>query len=60
MLLKKIILHYVLIDTAGRLQNKKNLMDEYKKIANVAKKIDEKAPHEVVLIFLDATTGQNV
>jgi len=34
-------------------------MDEYKKIANVAKKIDQKAPHEVILI-LDATTGQNV
>ena len=51
--------NYVLIDTAGRLQNKKNLMDEYKKIANVAKKIDQEAPHEVILI-LDATTGQNV
>ncbi|GIT35699.1 MAG: hypothetical protein Ct9H300mP5_1680 [Candidatus Pelagibacterales bacterium] len=34
-------------------------MDEYKKIANVEKKIDENAPHEVILI-LDATTGQNV
>ena len=56
---KKNNFNYVLIDTAGRLQNKKNLMDEYKKIANVAKKIDEKAPHEVILI-LDATTGQNV
>ena len=51
--------NHVLIDTAGRLQNKKNLMDEYKKIANVAKKIDKEAPHEVILI-LDATTGQNV
>ena len=51
--------NYVLIDTAGRLQNKKNLMDEYKKIANVAKKVDQNAPHEVILI-LDATTGQNV
>ena len=49
----------VLIDTAGRLQNKKNLMEEYKKIANVTKKIDPKAPHEVILI-LDATSGQNV
>ena len=49
----------VLIDTAGRLQNKKNLMEEYKKIANVTKKIDKEAPHEVILI-LDATTGQNV
>ena len=56
---KKNNFNYVLIDTAGRLQNKKNLMDEYKKIANVAKKIDEEAPHEVRLI-LDATTGQNV
>ena len=49
----------VLIDTAGRLQNKKNLMEEYKKIANVAKKIDSEAPHDVILI-LDATSGQNV
>ena len=56
---KKNNFNYVLIDTAGLLQNKKNLMDEYKKIVNVAKKIDEKAPHEVILI-LDATTGQNV
>ena len=56
---KKSNFNYVLIDTAGRLQNKKNLMDEYKKIANVAKKIDQEAPHEVILI-LDATTGQNV
>ena len=51
--------NYVLIDTAGRLQNKKNLMEEYKKIANVTKKIDPSAPHEVILI-LDATSGQNV
>ena len=50
---------HVLIDTAGRLQNKKNLMEEYKKIANVTKKIDPNAPHEVVLV-LDATSGQNV
>ena len=49
----------VLIDTAGRLQNKKNLMEEYKKIANVTKKIDPNAPHEVLLV-LDATSGQNV
>jgi len=49
----------VIIDTAGRLQNKKNLMDEYKKIANVTKKVDSNAPHEVVLV-LDATSGQNV
>ena len=47
-----------LIDTAGRLQNKKNLMDEFKKIGNVIKKIDEKAPQEVILV-LDATSGQN-
>ena len=50
---------HVLIDTAGRLQNKKNLMEEYKKIANVTKKIDPNAPHEVLLI-LDATSGQNI
>ena len=49
----------VLIDTAGRLQNKKNLMDEFKKIANVVKKTDETAPHDVVLV-LDATSGQNI
>ena len=49
----------VLIDTAGRLQNKKNLMEEYKKIANVTKKIDAEAPHDVVLV-LDATSGQNI
>ena len=51
--------NHVLIDTAGRLQNKKNLMEEYKKIANVTKKIDPNAPHEVLLV-LDATSGQNV
>ena len=49
----------VVIDTAGRLQNKKNLMEEYKKIAKVIKKFDDAAPHEVVLV-LDATSGQNV
>ena len=49
----------VLIDTAGRLQNKKNLMEEFKKIANVTKKIDPDAPHNVILV-LDATSGQNV
>ena len=52
-------LNQVLIDTAGRLQNKKNLMEEYKKIANVTKKIDPDAPHDVILV-LDATSGQNV
>jgi len=51
--------NYVLIDTAGRLQNKKNLMEEYKKIATVTKKIDPDAPHDVILV-LDATSGQNV
>ena len=49
---------YLIIDTAGRLQNKKNLMDELKKIKNVLKKIDANAPHETFVI-LDATTGQN-
>jgi fused signal recognition particle receptor len=48
----------VLVDTAGRLQNKQNLMDELKKINSVLKKIDGNAPHENLLI-LDATTGQN-
>ena len=47
-----------LIDTAGRMQNKKNLMDEYKKIFSVLKKIDETFPNETILV-LDATTGQN-
>ena len=47
-----------LIDTAGRMQNKKNLMDEYKKIFKVLKKIDESFPNETILV-LDATTGQN-
>ncbi|MDB3924033.1 signal recognition particle-docking protein FtsY [Candidatus Pelagibacter sp.] len=51
--------NHVLIDTAGRLQNKKNLMEEYKKIANVTKKINPDAPHDVILV-LDATSGQNV
>ena len=49
----------ILIDTAGRLQNKKNLMDEFKKIGNVIKKNDQTAPHEVILV-LDATSGQNI
>ena len=55
---KKNNFNHVLIDTAGRLQNKKNLMEEYKKIINVLKKIDESFPNEVILV-LDATTGQN-
>ena len=48
----------VLIDTAGRLQNKVNLMKELEKINNVSKKIIETAPHETFLV-IDATTGQN-
>jgi fused signal recognition particle receptor len=48
----------LLIDTAGRLQNKKNLMDELAKINRVIKKIDENAPHENILV-VDSTTGQN-
>ncbi len=55
---KKNQIDIALIDTAGRLQNKKNLMEEYKKIINVLKKIDKKFPNEVILV-LDATTGQN-
>ena len=46
------------IDTAGRLQNKLNLMAELQKIIKVLKKIDESAPHHVLQV-LDATTGQN-
>ena len=48
----------LLIDTAGRLQNKQALMDELGKIVRVLKKVDPDAPHDVVLV-LDATTGQN-
>ncbi len=48
----------LLIDTAGRLQNKTNLMKELEKIVRVIKKIDESAPHDVLLV-LDATVGQN-
>ena len=48
----------LLIDTAGRLHNKDNLMAELQKIARVIKKVDPEAPHDTVLI-LDATTGQN-
>ncbi len=55
---KKENFDYLLIDTAGRLQNKKNLMNEFKKISSVLKKIDINAPHETFLI-LDATTGQS-
>ena len=48
----------LIADTAGRLQNKAHLMDELKKIVRVMKKLDEAAPHEVMLT-LDAGTGQN-
>jgi fused signal recognition particle receptor len=48
----------LLIDTAGRLQNKAGLMAELEKIARVLKKLDPAAPHAVLLV-LDATTGQN-
>jgi len=48
----------LMIDTAGRLQNKQGLMDELAKIVRVIRKIDDKAPHDVLLV-LDATTGQN-
>ena len=48
----------LIIDTAGRLQNKANLMAELDKIVRVIKKQDERAPHAVLLV-LDATTGQN-
>ena len=48
----------LLIDTAGRLQNKAHLMEELKKIQRVLAKVDETAPHSTVLI-LDGTTGQN-
>ena len=48
----------VVIDTAGRLHTKYNLMEELKKIKRVAAKMDDTAPHEVILV-IDATTGQN-
>lgn len=48
----------LLMDTAGRLQNKQALMDELAKIIRVLKKIDQAAPHDSLLV-LDATTGQN-
>ncbi len=48
----------VLIDTAGRLQNKQGLMDELLKVIRVVKKIDPDAPHETLLV-LDATVGRN-
>src|SRR5690606_19674880 len=48
----------LLIDTAGRLHNKGELMAELQKIGRVLKKLDPEAPHAVLLV-LDATTGQN-
>ncbi|ECY3017116.1 signal recognition particle-docking protein FtsY [Salmonella enterica subsp. enterica serovar Montevideo] len=48
----------LIADTAGRLQNKSHLMEELKKIVRVMKKLDEEAPHEVMLT-IDASTGQN-
>jgi len=48
----------LMIDTAGRLQNKANLMEELAKMIRVIKKQDESAPHAVILV-LDSTTGQN-
>jgi fused signal recognition particle receptor len=48
----------IIIDTAGRLHTKYNLMEELKKIKRVAAKTDDAAPHEVILV-IDATTGQN-
>ena len=52
-------INQVLVDTAGRLQNKKNLMDEFKKIVNVIKKSNPDSPQEIILV-LDATSGQNI
>ena len=49
---------YVLVDTAGRLQTKENLMAELQKMSRTARKVIPGAPHEVLLV-LDATTGQN-
>ncbi|WP_068763951.1 signal recognition particle-docking protein FtsY, partial [Oleiphilus sp. HI0066] len=48
----------IIADTAGRLQNKDNLMSELEKVVRVMKKVDAQAPHEVMLV-LDAGTGQN-
>ena len=48
----------LIVDTAGRLQNKRELMDELAKIRRVLGRLNEKAPHDIVLV-LDATTGQN-
>ena len=50
--------HVLLIDTAGRLHNKKDLMAELQKMLRVLKKVDQRAPHDCILV-LDATVGQN-
>ncbi len=49
---------YVIVDTAGRLQTKENLMLELQKMSRTARKVIPDAPHEILLV-LDATTGQN-
>ena len=49
---------FVIVDTAGRLHTKLNLMEEMKKINRVLARLDPKAPHETILV-MDATTGQN-
>ena len=48
----------LIVDTAGRLHNKSNLMEELRKVVRVLKKLDDGAPHEILLV-LDAATGQN-
>ena len=48
----------LIIDTAGRLQNRSELMDELAKIVRVVRKLDETAPHDSVIV-LDGTVGQN-
>jgi fused signal recognition particle receptor len=55
---KEACVDVLLLDTAGRLQNKQALMEELEKVTRVIKKLDPTAPHDVVLV-LDATTGQN-
>jgi len=55
---RELAVDVLLIDTAGRLQNKTELMDELQKIIRVMKKVDETAPHTCLLV-LDATVGQN-
>ncbi|MEN2495197.1 MAG: Signal recognition particle receptor FtsY [Hyphomicrobiaceae bacterium hypho_1] len=51
-------IHILMMDTAGRLQNKAELMDELEKVIRVMRKVDPTAPHDV-LLTIDATTGQN-